>query len=191
MKLLLPLLLLAAPAVADCPVPADMEGNGLRFSAQTGDVETFTRSADGLTHSTVQSAAKPTVRAVLAKGLYLTRIYDLVDGASANEVSYTYPTALDNLPEPFAQGALTVTVEGRDPQGTFKSTETYTFGEASVLTIGTCAFAMIPVKLTYAGTDAYDLFHYLPEYGLSYLAASFAVDGAKTDYSFDDVMGLK
>ncbi|WP_292023180.1 hypothetical protein [Maritimibacter sp. UBA3975] len=187
----LSLVLLATPAVAACPVPADMDGAGVRFTAETGDVETFTRSADGVTQSTVESRSKPMVRAELAKGLYLTRIYDVVDGGSANEVSYSYPTALGNLPEPFAQGALTLTVEGTDDQGKFKSTETYTFGAASGLTIGTCAFEMIPVELTYAGTDQWDLFHYLPEYGLSYLAATFAADGAKTDYSFNDVMGLR
>lgn len=189
MRLFLALTLLAGPALADCPRPSDMAGNGVRFSASTGDVETFVRYVDGSVESTVESETKPTVRAVLAKGMYLTRIFDLVDGKAENETRYSYPTALDNLPEPFPDGALTLTVEGFDGTDRFKSTETYTFGPASVLTIGTCAFAMIPVALSYG--QEREIYHYLPEYGLSYLAESIAPDGAKTDYRYDTVMGLR
>jgi hypothetical protein len=183
--------LLATPALAECPRPSDMDGKGVRFSSETGDVETFTRDADGTVHSTVEGETPPVVRAVLAKGLYLTRIFDLVDGQAENDVRYIYPTPLENLPEPFPQGALTLTVEGEDGDGTFESTETYSFGPASVLTIGDCSFAMIPVELTYAGTGERDIFHYLPEYGLSYLADSYASDGTRTDYTFDQVMGIR
>ncbi|MEC7763056.1 MAG: hypothetical protein VX874_14230 [Pseudomonadota bacterium] len=189
MRLALALTLLAAPALAECPRPDDMAGNGVRFTSSTGDVETFARYADGTIESTVESETGPTVRAVLAKGVYLTRIFDLVDGTAQNETVYTYPTPLANLPEPFPQGALTMIVEGNDGQGKFKSEESYTFGPASILTIGSCTFAMIPVELSYG--QERDIFHYLPEYGLSYLAESIAQDGTRTDYRFETVMGLR
>lgn len=191
MRLACALALVAAPALAECPMPSDMDGYGIRFSATSGDTETFQRMADGSIESTVEAPEGTITKAILTKGMYLTRIFDLEDGKAVNDVRYTYPTALDNLPEPFPNGAFKLTIEGRDDQGDFTSTEIYQFGEVEVLFLGTCALVMIPVDMTYGESDDRDVFHYLPDFGVSYLAASYDADGRMTDYSYDSVMGLR
>lgn len=190
MRLACALALVAAPAFADCPKPSDMDGFGIRFFAPSGDVETFQRMADGSIESTVEAPDGTITKAILAKGMYLTRIFDLEDGKAVDDVRYTYPTALDNLPEPFPNGAFKLTIEGRDDQGDFTSTEIYQFGGVEVLFIETCSFVMIPVDQTYGDSEDRDVFYYLPDFGISYLAASYDGQGTKTDYSYNRVVGL-
>lgn len=174
-------LALASPALADCPVAADL-AKGIRFTVDGTDTEEYRQSGPGVVESLYITADGTTSRSLLAQGVYLIELVDLVDGTPDQDTrtTYAFPGRAEDLavPAPGQQVAYDLVMNSLgDLQ---PERQTYDFGQAAVINFGACEYRMIPVEIRYDPDDSgtVDLLYYLPELGFSYYAGSENADGS-------------
>ncbi|WP_417206097.1 hypothetical protein [Antarctobacter sp.] len=174
-------LVLAGPTLADCPVAADLD-TGIRFTVDGADTEEYRRSGPGVVESLYISAEGATSRSLLAQGIYLIELVDLVDGSPDQDTrtTYAFPGRAEDLalPEPGQQVVYDLV---RNSLGDLQSErQTYDFGQVGILNFGACEYEMIPIEIRYDPdeTGSVDLLYYLPGLGFSYFAGSDHADGS-------------
>ncbi|SIN79408.1 hypothetical protein [Vannielia litorea] len=159
----------ASPALAACPVAADME-RGLRLGLATGEVEEVTRgTAEGETRSRfIVEGYVSEVR--LGQGVFPLEVREEENGTEvATPTTYRYATPLP-APAPGLEVSLELVVEGDE---TRQERHDYSFGTPVTWTYGSCAYEVIPVRTVHFrdGTEvSRDSLHYLVAFGHSYLA---------------------
>lgn len=167
-----------------CPTAQDLE-RGIRFDLASAEWEVFTRTSDGLVQSDFHYGDGAGTRLLLAKGLYLLQIvdFDAQGVLSDTRQSFSYPLRPSEMPDPQPGGGWSVKAAVLGPEGLTEEVQVYDFGEMSQQTYGACTYAMMPITITYSvdgnQTMSTDFIHWLPELGLSFLAA------------FEDEQGLE
>lgn len=182
-------LAMAVPAAAQdaCPTIDDLAG-GIRFETATGEIETFRRYSDDIVESYYAYSPDEGVRSMLVRGLYLVEVMEMADGKMlpGSRTTYSFPMAADALPQPEPGTTWSVTLARLDSAGLASEQQDYVFGPAQTRTYGGCAYQMIPVEIAYPDDpdpELRDILHYLPELGLSYVAAFKDSNGSDTyDY---------
>ncbi|WP_323766613.1 hypothetical protein [Antarctobacter sp.] len=174
-------LVLAPPALADCPVAADLDA-GIRFTVDGVDTEEYRRSGPGVVESLYISADGAISRSLLAQGIYLIELVDMVDGSPDQDTrtTYAFPGRAEDLALP-ASGQQVVYDLAVNTLGDLrKERQTYDFGQAGILNFGACEYEMIPIEIRYDPDESgsVDLLYYLPGLGFSYYAGSDHADGS-------------
>ncbi|SNS34302.1 hypothetical protein [Antarctobacter heliothermus] len=174
-------LVLAIPALADCPVASDLD-TGIRFTVDGTDTEEYRQSGPGVVESLYISADGATSRSLLAQGIYLIELVDMVDGSPDQDTrtTYAFPGRAEDLalPAPGQQVAYDLVMNSL---GDLKQErQTYDFGQAAVINFGACEYQMIPIEIRYDPDESgsVDLLYYLPELGFSYFAGTDHADGS-------------
>ncbi|WP_172293644.1 hypothetical protein [Pseudoruegeria sp. HB172150] len=185
--LIVGLALAPLPALADCPVAADLAG-GVRLISTAGAAETFTLQNDGTIEVFFFYAPGMGSRYHLAKGTYLLDHENIVSGEIVENSTavYKYPVSTEQLPDP-APGAVwegQIAVHGDAPRAS--ESQSYAFGETRELDIAGCAYVSLPVIATFRNTEIsfQNVYEYLPELGFAYLASSGAI-GQDPDYTVE------
>ena len=172
---------LGAPALADCPNAGDL-GKGIRFTVDAVDTDAYRQIRPGVIESVFTAEDGYVNRSLLAQGIYLIELVDLVDGAPdpQTRITYAFPRKADDLdlPEPGGQVVYDLVINNLGDVTSEK--QTYDFGLEAVINFGACEYRMIPIEIRYdpdpsAGVD---LLYYLPELGFSYFAGSDYEDGS-------------
>ncbi len=163
----------------DCPTAADLE-KGIRLTSDVGEVETIRLDDDGSFVVRFEDAEGSGVVMRLAHGLYLTRSWFLDDG----QVSF-WPSLIVNFPVSDAEMPDPVPGEGWDVDvglggsdfADVAESQSYRFGEPGRISYGACSYDYIPVTAVYTGSQEpfQDVYYYLTEFGVSYLAESGSV----------------
>jgi len=184
MKSLMILTLCAAsPALADCPVAADLAG-GVRVTETTGTINLFTAQPNGRVQNDGTAVNGYLYRNLLVQGTHLAELGD-TDGRdylpdTRRTVTYPRPDAQMPVPTPntTATYETTITTSG----GSYPETQDQSWGAMTTLTIGDCSYDMIPGKITYTNTDyvVFEGLHYLPALELA-LLHSYQIEGSAPD----------
>lgn len=180
MKILLAVSLLAAsPALADCPVAADL-ATGVRVTETDGTVNLFTAIGDGTVVNDGTAPDGYTYRNILAQGTHLVELGDTSNGAFMPDTHrvVTYPTPRANMPAPTTTTSYEFDTTIATSTGEYAEVQTQRWGAQSSLTIGDCTYDMIPAKINYTNADYVVLegLHYLPALELA-LLHSYQIQG--------------
>lgn len=186
----------AAPVGADCPSAADLS-TGIRVISATGESETFTTVAPDVVASVYDDGHGYANRVLMAQGVYLLELVDLENGDVVPETRlvYGHPQGPQAFPAPAPGTTYSATVTMREGSDVWPEAQGYVFGRPSRIAIGACGYDLIEVTVTYADAeDTVETVHYLPELGVSYLAASeyTTVEGRLTDrYAYGRIEALR
>ncbi|MCF2905421.1 hypothetical protein L0666_10505 [Octadecabacter sp. CECT 8868] len=176
-------LLAAAPALADCPVAADLE-TGIRVTESDGTTNTFRLIDDGIVQNDGVATDGYTYRNLLAQGTHLIGLSDTENGNDIPDTvrTMTYAFAPAGMPIPEASSSRSYQTTVTSPTSVYPETQTQAWGAMTTLTIGDCTYDMIPGKLTYTNTDyvVYEGLYYLPDVGLG-LLHSYQIQGDPVD----------
>ena len=185
------LLALVLPAAlhAQCPTNADLAG-GIAFTGVHGEREVFTDVGDGLIASSYRTQDGFAAEAILAHGVYLVELLDLVGTEGESRTSYEYPMPIDEIEPPEAGGSWEVLVSVTDGKNNVFERQVYTYGALEVHRYGDCSYDVIPVTSEYStAPDVVETYHYLPALGLSYLYANVDPNGEAT-YPYTAIQAL-
>lgn len=188
-------LLLAPVAYADCPTRADL-ATGIRFEVATGEWEVFRQISDAIIQATYFYEPGEATQVLLGQGVYILQIIERENDAlvPSSRQTFSYPLQPADMPDPSDGGGWNVDAAVLSDEGLSREIQIYEFGAPQQQVFGECAFQMIPITYRYrlADTDSFDTdtLHYLPELGISYLAASQGVDFNET-YEYIAVQALK
>ena len=170
----------SVPNAADCPVAADLAG-GIRLTSDLNETETIRLEEDGSFIVRFEDAEGFGVVMRLVRGLYLTRSWPIDEG----QVDF-WPSMIVNFPVSDAEMPDPVPGEGWDVDVRLGGSDfadegeeqSYSFGEPDRIAFGDCIYDYIPVTAVYigAGDPFQDVYYYLTEFGVSYLAESGPVD---------------
>lgn len=181
----------AMPVVAqDCPTGTDLE-NGIRFHVDDDATETFTRLSKRRVQSDYGGDGYVS-RTILLNGLYLSELVDVEAGrpVSGTRSTYEFPMTPDGLPVPVPGLSFSTTVAVDGPEGREREEQTYAFGRTAMVNFGACAYEMIPVDLTYPGSDVREVLHYLPDLGIAYVA-EYHDDAVHDRYAYHRIEAVK
>ena len=184
MKPLIILTLLAAsPALADCPVAADLQ-NGVRVTETTGTTNLFTAQANGRVQNDGATPDGYLYRNVLVQGTHLAELGD-TDGSDylpGTRRTVTYPVADSAMPLPQPNTSATYETTIATSSGSYPETQDQRWGAMTTLPIGECTYDMVPGKITYTNSDyvVFEGLHYLPALQLA-LLHSYQIQGDAPD----------
>lgn len=186
--------LAASHALAACPTSADLKA-GVAFTLSDGSREVFRRLDNSKIEAIWADGSGVAVRNVLAKGLYLIDVGDLVNGKvqSDGRSVTTFPVSAARLPDVTPGTKWTVEVVAKEDGATITSNEEYTFGKGKRFEIGGCAYTGVPVRLTYLDLPRgnFDEYMWLEELGMSLvLKESYGV-GDVDSYRYNGVEAVK
>lgn len=192
MRLVFLIALLPAAAVAECPSAADLS-DGIRLTAEGGDSETFSR----FDRHTIQSiytaaAAGYTSRTLIARGLYVTEVVDLENGAPMPDTRlvYDFPVSPEAMPVSPENGKWSADVTVNDMGQMSSEQQFYVFRPMTEITFGRCTYRMVPVDTRFSSEPGYvETTYFLPDLGLSYLAAITDPDGTQL-YPYTSIEAL-
>lgn len=173
---------LAFPATAGlaCPTIADLD-KGIRFTVDGVDTEVYRRVGPAMIEATYTTADGVVTRSMLAQGVYLVELVDMVDGKPdlPNRTTYAFPGRASDLalPTPGGQVAYDIVITNA---GEFTpERQTYDFGSGALINFGACEYEMIEIQIRYNDDDSLvDILYYLPELEFSYYAGSDTSDGS-------------
>lgn len=173
---------LAAPALADCPVRADM-GRGVEVRMEDGTIETYRAGGAGIV--IVDSPPDDNgvvVQTELGQGTYVLALTDIVDGKPDTDTQYTFSFGRDaaDLPVPLPHTKSSFKTNVRIDSDRFVETLVVNWGAATTITYGDCRYDMIPGDFTYDSADyqANETVHFLPDLGIGIL---YAIDDGAED----------
>lgn len=191
LRIALPLVLGLLPGAssAQCPTGADLAG-GIAFTGDYGEREVFTDLGDGMVTAAYDTGDGYASTALLARGVYLVELLDLIGTDAESRTSYDYPLTIDEMHMPEAGGSWDVTVSVSDGQNNVFERQTYTFGAVEEHSYGDCAYEVIPFTAEYStAPEVVETYHYLPALGLSYLYSYVDPTGEAT-YPYTTVRAL-
>lgn len=174
LKTFLPVVLALLPlsALADCPVPADMD-QGVRLISSTGTVDTFMR-LDDIQMRQRSVDGEYSAQSITAYGLYpLSNVQiELGEVVESTEMLFSYPVEIEDMPQPapdFQHELLSkwqVSTFDGDREGPLDIR--YEFGPLVQGQTGGCDVEQIGVTLHYRTTKHREFYTYLPAFGLAY-----------------------
>ncbi|WP_375280806.1 hypothetical protein [Pseudooctadecabacter sp.] len=182
--------LIASPAFAQCPTGADL-ANGIVFTTDLGDVETFTQRPNGIVQIDALSSEGAVYRTLLGQGVHVLQLSDLEDGNVLPDsiVSTSYPMAASALPVPQPGDNWTVDTMINAYGDIYPETQTQTWGQQTTYTVGDCTFDAVPAKFRY-DSDGFTINEdiiYFPTLGLSLLVGYQDTDIPREVYTYVDV----
>ncbi|MBV7396056.1 hypothetical protein [Mameliella sediminis] len=179
---------LSLPVFA-CPTGADV-AKGIRFTVEETDKEEYRRIGPAMIEAIYSTADGAATRNLLAQGVYLVELVDLIDGTpdQTTRITYAFPGRAEDLklPEPNGEVAYDVAINNF---GDFdKERQIYDFGPMAKINFGSCEYDMIPIEIRYDPDDAntVDILYYLPEFGFSFYAGS-DYDGGSDRYRYSNI----
>lgn len=186
----LPLALLALTvpglARAQCPVADDLAG-GITFIGAHGEEEVFTAQGEDLVSATYRTQDGYASEALLAHGVFLIELLDLIGTEGESRTSYEFPLEINEIALPEPGGEWEVTVSVTDGENNVFERQIYTYGAREAHSYGDCAFDVIPFTAEYStAPEVVETYHYLPALGLSYLYGYLDPTGEAT-YPYVDV----
>lgn len=162
---------------AECPTADDLAG-GIAFTGAHGEREVFKAIGDGMVTASYSTADGFASEALLARGVYLVELLDLIGTEAESRMSYEFPMDFNEVQMPEPEGDWDVTVSVSDGRNNVFERQIYTFGAVEEHSYGDCAYVVIPMTAEYStAPDVVETYHYLPALGLSYL------------YAYDDPAG--
>ena len=184
-----------APAYAICPTEADLSG-GIRFDTANGEWEVFQAHAPNVLEARYHFNALSWQQNRLAGGLYLIEdvFFDMGRPDPASAIRYRFALEPDAMPQPIPGAVWATHAETTTQDGRALEEQIYEFGDFTTLDIGACTYRMMPIVIRYPieeqSLDTTSLIYWLPDLGLSYLAAS--TFGGKTDrYTYVGVSAVR
>lgn len=158
-----------AAASAQCPAGADLAA-GIVFTGEHGEREVFTDLGDGMVTASYETGDGYSAKALLAHGVFLIELLDLVGTEGESRTSYEYPMEINEMEVPKPGGSWDVTVSVTDGQNNVFERQVYTYGAIETHGYGDCVYEVIPFTAEYStAPDVVETYHYLPALGLSYL----------------------
>ena len=171
---LLPALSTAASAQSACPTAADLPA-GIAVTDVDGAVETFYAMSPGVVRSEYRGPEGDGSQTLLGQGIYWLQ-YISVEGSQLiyeTKATNSYPMKPADLPLPTPGGAWNSQYAGLSETGYIsKGVQASEFGDLTSLTLGSCAYDMIPVSINYLSEGYTEMVHYLPALGIGLLAGS-------------------
>lgn len=187
----LALVAMASPglALADCPEAADL-ASGIAFIGAHDEREVFTAQGGDMVSSTYRTADGYASEALMAHGVFLIELLDLVGTEGESRTSYEFPMEINEIALPEAGGEWDVMVSVTDGENNVFEKQFYTYGARETHSYGDCAYEVIPFTAEYStAADVVETYHYLPELGLSYLYGVLDPTGEAT-YPYLEVEAL-
>lgn len=169
--------LLAGPALADCPVAADL-ASGIRLISEDGTREVYLQQGPGVVEMTGTYPDGYTSRTLLGQGIYVLELVDLIDGQAdlSTRLTFAFPMQPGEIPIPAAGDVWQVKTAMWDGYESIAETISARWGSLARVTYGDCSYDMIAGTLSYSSADYshQEVIHYLPQLGFGAL------------YSYDD-----
>jgi hypothetical protein len=155
-------------ARADCPTAGDL-ANGIILTFPDTNAELYEAGANGDVHVTGFENGAVIYKMELAQGLYLVVNETYVDGKSDDNARTTYAYAEATIPPVPGQNwtSATTVIAG----GTVShERQVHRYGRLESQSVGGCVYDVIPVVITYQGTEPYtEGLAYVPLLGMSFL----------------------
>jgi hypothetical protein len=172
-----------------CPVADDLN-KGIRFTVDGVDTEVYRRTGPSMVEAIYKTEDGTETRSLLARGIYLVELVDLLDGVPDPDTrtTYAFPQRADALVDP-AQGQSVTYDIAINYGGDFESErQIYQFGQAFTINYGACEYEVIEIEIRYEPDDSgtVDLLHYFPALGFSYYAGSDYPDGSDR-YAYSNI----
>lgn len=181
---------LCSPALAQCPVESDLD-KGIRFTVDGSDTEDYRRAGPAMVEATYTAADGYATRNMLAQGVYLVELVDMVDGAPDldTRATYAFPGRSEDLMQPDPGESVTYDIVVNEAGEFRKERQIYVFDQTAKLNFGACEYEMIPIEIRYEPDDsgAVDLLYYIPELGFSYYAGTDHADGTADRYTYSNI----
>lgn len=175
---------------ADCPTGEDL-ASGIAFIGEHGEREVFTDLGDGMVTSSYRTADGYSAEALLAQGVYLIELLDLVGTEGESRTSYEFPMDVNDLQMPAPGETWDITVSVTDGSNNVFERQIYTYGAAEEHRYGGCSYEVIPFTTEYStAPEVVETYHYLPALGLSYLYAYVDPTGEST-YPYAEIEALR
>ncbi|WP_136441086.1 hypothetical protein [Pacificoceanicola onchidii] len=176
----------APAAFAACPVAEDLK-TGIRLTDKDGHYEILKSYTPGTVTSHYYENGALDSRVLLARGLYLVEYIEAEGGAlsASGRDTYSYEFTPEKMPIPEAGKVLELPVVLNEGGDISSGLDVFEADPEITVTLGACAYRVLPVRQYFDKEDrqTYELLHYLPELGVSYLKTSFYSDGSDTyDY---------
>ncbi|RYH00843.1 hypothetical protein EU805_16685 [Salipiger sp. IMCC34102] len=173
-RLILPSLLAAGPALAECPKPSDL-ATGIRVEYSDGMVEVFRSAGPGMVEAVgLFSDGEPFFLMEMARGLYVTSYAeiwgDFIDVENATLHNFGAPATELPLPVPGKSwdAQAQVIYPGEAPGDV---TQRFVSGASETLTVGDCSFESVEVITAYERDDNYvEGMSYLRDFGFGWLS---------------------
>ncbi|WP_425099279.1 hypothetical protein [Tropicibacter sp. S64] len=176
-----------APAVlAECPVAADLD-TGIRMRTADGAYEELKTFTPGTVTSHYYENGTLDSRVLLARGLYMVEFIQARDGAldTTARDTYSYGHSPQDIPLPEVGKSLQMPVVINEGGEISQGLDVFEADPETTMTFGDCTYTVLPVRMYFdpADRETYDILHYLPDLGASYLARSF-YPGADDVYDY-------
>ncbi|MCB1330681.1 MAG: hypothetical protein KDK28_15155 [Maritimibacter sp.] len=174
---------------AQCPTGADLTG-GIAFVGEHGEREVFKDLGDGMVTSSYRTQDGYSAEALLAHGVFLIELLDLVGTEGETRTSYEFPMEIMDITLPEAGETWDVTVSVTDGENNIFERQIYTYGAVEEHRYGACAYEVIPFEVEYStAPDVVETYHYLPALGLSYLYA-YVDPVSDSTYPYSEIQAL-
>jgi hypothetical protein len=192
LPLVLPLVLISGPALADCPVKADLQ-TGIRLYDLDGNYELFQRHNEHIIKGAWVEGGVASAGYLLNGGLYLLDVHELESDTPVplTRTTYAFPVHPADAPLPLPGGQWDVEV--LVTEGGHFSTEGqhYAFGAPEWVNLGACDYRVIPVTVSYNNSNERDVLHYLPALGISYLSEIHEGDKLLDHFTYQSLENSK
>ncbi|WP_208353529.1 hypothetical protein [Pseudaestuariivita rosea] len=157
---------------AECVTGDMVNDKGIIARFDDGAVETHVRHDDQMI--AVITEGDGTWRTMLAKGIYLIEVIDVINGNPdpSSRFLVNFDTAVQDLPLPTDQETFEVVATSSYPGDVpVSETHNYSFGPAETLQVGDCSYQSIPITMRYMSDveSSIEIVDYLPELGTSFL----------------------
>ncbi len=164
-----------------CPVASDLE-KGIRFTVDGTDTEVYRRVGPDMIEAIYSAADDYQSRSMLAQGVYLVELVDLVEGAPdlSTRTTYAFAQRAEELMMPEAGRSVTYDLVVNSDGDLNQERQSYSFDQPAKINFGACEYEMIQIEIRYDPDEAetVDLLYYLPELGFSYYAGSDYLEGS-------------
>ncbi|SMX38255.1 hypothetical protein [Maliponia aquimaris] len=182
-------LAMPAPVAFACPTLADLD-KGIRFTVDGVDTEVYRRVGPAMIEATYTTADGAVSRTMLAQGIYLVELVDMVDGKPdlATRTTYAFPGRAEDLALPSPGGQVVYDIVISNGNDLNPERQTYDFGPGGLINFGACEYEMVEIQIRYdPGDEALvDILYYLPALQFSYYAGSDSSDGPNR-YSYTNM----
>jgi hypothetical protein len=165
-----------------CPVAGDLD-KGIRFAVDGVDSEVYRRVGPAMVEAIYYPEGDGTPsRTLLAQGIYLVELSDLVDGAPdpSTRSTYAFPGRAEDLMLPAPGQSVTYDIAISSGGDLSQERQIYDFGQPFTINFGACEYEMYPIEIAYQPDDSgtVDLLYYMPALKISIYVGSDYADGS-------------
>ncbi len=186
---------IATPAMASCPVGADL-ASGIRLVQADGTTDDYRALRPGVVETISTYTDGYVARTLLGQGIYVLEVADVVDGSvdPYTQAVFAFRMAASDMPLPDPNTQMKFGTTVRDGGGLYPENIVIDWGDRAAVTYGKCSYAMIPGTFSHTSDD-YDhqeVVHYLPELGISVLHSYFDDEMTEADiYPVADIKTIR